>query len=137
MRRPIPNNVQQNDLGIESDGSSGFGALKTGADCTLAPGLGLGRMLIRAVSFFGPGEIEEAEFPWNVVSARAGAAAGSGEVVGERGGVTGGRRREIVGFSAGESDDSTAVILGGKRRTGTTGIRDGRTTLAGSRLAAS
>jgi hypothetical protein len=57
----------------------------------------------------------------------------SGEAAGEAGGAIGGRRRETVGGSAGESDDGVGAIFGGKRRNGATGVRDGRTIRAVSR----
>ena len=69
----MPKRPQQNDFGMASNASIGFGAMITGAGCIPGAGrmskgcvlvmltgglgaeIGLGRMLMRAVSFFGPG----------------------------------------------------------------------------------
>src|ERR1700730_7189828 len=88
----MPSSAQQNDLGIASNSSTGFGAMITGTGCTVAAGrmssgcvlviliaglgaeMGLGTMLMRAVSFFGPGWTDGADGgEIGVVAARASA----------------------------------------------------------------
>jgi hypothetical protein len=59
----------------------------------------------------------------------------SGDVAGEEGGVTGGRRGRTLGASGVDPEEGSDVICGGNRRIGVTGVRDGRTILAVSRLA--
>jgi hypothetical protein len=116
-----------------------------------AVGVGRGKTLMRAVSFFGPRFTENA-VPF---SSRAG---GTGRIVAlgsalasmpggfgngcksgdeaDAAGVTmGGRRGKMVGASVVDSVEGSGVILGGNRRMGVTGVRDGRTMRAVSRFA--
>ena len=116
-----------------------------------AVGVGRGKTLMRAVSFFGPRFTEDAA-PFSsrtggtgriaapgsaFVSAPGGFGKGckSAEEAGDTGGVTGGRRGKMVGASAVGSDGGKGVIVGGNRRMGATGVRDGRTMRAVSRFA--
>ena len=116
----------------------------------LATGAGRGKTLMRAVSFFGPRFTDGAVV---TLSSRAGgtgriAAPGSvsipggfgngcniGDEAGEAGGVTGGRRGKTLGASAADSAEGSGVIVGGNRRIGVTGVREGRTIRAVSRFA--
>jgi hypothetical protein len=117
-----------------------------------ATGVGRGKTLMRAVSFLGPRWLEGVADP---LSSRAGGtgrieAAGSalvstpggfgkgckrGEEAGETGGVTGGRRGKMVGPALVGSDAGSGAILGGSRRIGVTGVREGNTIRAVSRFA--
>jgi hypothetical protein len=140
-------------------------ATTTGAVCTIGAGrmmsgcvfvmftaglgapAGFGRIAIRAVSFFGPGWIEAplkfSEEAGSVAFGRASEAAdfgsgcNKGDVL-EAGGCIGGRRNGITGDSAeGAMPIGVVVglIVGGSRRGGTAGVREGRTILAVSRVA--
>ena len=153
---------------MASTGATGFEVITTGATgavpiglinngCVLVMliagavvGVGRGKTLMRAVSFFGPRFTEAAI----ALSARTGGtgrivAPGSalvsapggfgkgckrGEEAGEAGGVTGGRRGRMVGVSVVDSEEGSGVIVGGNRRIGVTGVRDGRTMRAVSRF---
>jgi hypothetical protein len=107
-------------------------------------GVGRGRTLIRAVSFFGPRFTDGALLLSSRMGTGRTAAPGSllgsepggfgngcksGEV--EAGGVTGGRLGKMRGASivAGSVSgvEGSALILGGKRRIGVTGVREGKT----------
>jgi hypothetical protein len=107
---------------------------------------GRGKILIRAVSFFGLACAAGAEllvatlFGWVVVSVPGGFGNGcrSGETLGEVAGEMGGRRGKIVGASVVEAAEGNGAIFGGRRRTGATGgVREGKTMRAVSRLAVS
>lgn len=133
--------------------TTGGGRMSTvGRGCwvVLAGGMGTGarpgNVLMRAVSFFGPA--------WLVDGGRGSAIRGTGTAVcgSEPGGFgkgckrgettadlgerTGGRRGEIVTGTAAESEAGDGVILGGTRRTGAAGVREGRTILTASSLTA-
>jgi hypothetical protein len=156
MRADRPSKIQQSDLGMESNGSGALDVTMTGAVCTTGVGrmisgcvfvmftaglgtaTGFGRTAMRAVSFFGPGEIP-AKFPGaGALTRGAGSGAtgfGSGWRTGEVetcGACTGGRRNEVIGDSAAGSAPvaGEGFIVGGNRRGGTTGVREGRTILA-------
>jgi hypothetical protein len=58
----------------------------------------------------------------------------SGEETGETGGVIGGRRGGTTGASVVDSEEGSGVIVGGSRRMGVTGVRDGSTIRAVSRF---
>ena len=132
---------------MESSGASGLEVMMTGAGWTpIAGGLtsrgwvfvmliagagvaaGFGRMLMRAVSFFGP--------RWIIGGSVAGTGAFSTSPPGGFGrgwrsgdgsdGVIVGGRRKIVGASAAGSAVGNGVIVGG-RRIGVTGVRVGKT----------
>jgi hypothetical protein len=51
----------------------------------------------------------------------------SGEEAGETGGVTGGRRGKTFGTPVIDSEEGSGAILGGNRRIGVTGVREGKT----------
>jgi hypothetical protein len=103
-----------------------------------AVGVGRGKTLIRAVSFFGPryvvgaaaGETEALGFS---TPGGFGSGVSSGEAL--VGVIVGGRRGKIVGVSADVSAAGIGVIFGG-RRTGVIGVRVGRTMRAVSRFSA-
>jgi hypothetical protein len=59
----------------------------------------------------------------------------SGDEAGETGGVKGGRGGKTLGASAAGSAEGSGVIVGGNRRIGATGVREGRTIRAVSRFA--
>ena len=162
----MPTNPQASERGMASTGTTGFDVITTGAagmlpagwiksGCVLVmliagavAGVGRGKTLMRAVSFFGPRCIEGAAVTF---SSRAGgtgrmAAFGwmpggfgngwrRGEEAGETMGVTGGRRGKTFGGSAVDSEKGSGVILGGNRRIGVAGVREGRTIRAVSRFA--
>jgi hypothetical protein len=152
---------------MASTGATGFDVITTGATGTepvgwissgcvfvmliagLATGAGLGKTLMRAVSFFGPRFTEGAVV---TLSSRAGgtgriAASGSASIPGgfgngcnmdeegEAGDATGGRRGTTLGASAADSAGGSGVIVGGNRRIGVTGVREGKTIRAVSRFA--
>ena len=112
----------------------------------VATGVGRGKALMRAVSFFGPRLTDGAP---NTLSSRVGgtgrtAAAGSVSIPGgfgngcnsgEAAGVSGGRRGKTLGASAVDSEEGSGVIVGGNRRIVVTGVREGRTIRAVSRFA--
>ena len=133
----MPNNPQQNDLGMESNESVALdGATLTGA--------GFDRMVIRPVSFFGPGWTETAA----KFSDAAGASAGESKFAvvptsdetgvapaGFDGGCRTGEAVTFDGNTGGRCDETTGIpaltgdgwmIDGGDRRVGMTGVRDGR-----------
>jgi hypothetical protein len=58
-----------------------------------------------------------------------------GEEAVETGGVIGGRRGKTVGAPVVDSEEGSGVILGGNRRIGVTGVREGKTIRAVSRFA--
>src|SRR5438045_3728415 len=113
-----------------------------------AVGVGRGKTLMRAVSFFGPRFTEDAI----ALSSRTG---GTGRITApgsafasvpgglgngcrsgdEAGATTGGRRGKMVGASGVCSEEGNGVIVGGNRRIGVTGVRDGSTMRAVSRFA--
>ena len=113
IRAEMPSNPQQNDLGRESNGSIAW-------DVATLTGAGFDRMVIRAVSFFGPGWTETPAKFLDAAGASAGeskfavvpasdetggtpAGFGRGCVIGEAvtfGGNTGGRRDEMTGVPA-------------------------------------
>src|SRR3954469_52085 len=116
-----------------------------------AAGVGRGKTLIRAVSFFGPRCIKGAAMPFSSRTGGTGRIAGfgsafvsipgglgrgckRGEDAGETGGVISGRGNTF-GVSVADSGAGNDVILGGNRRIGVTGVRDGKTIRAVSRLA--
>lgn len=118
-----------------------------------AAGAGRGRMLIRAVSFFGPrwgaappllssrmgaaGRNAEAGSTLGSIPGGFGSGCRSGDT--DAGGVAGGRRGKMRGASVdgpGSCEEGSGVILGGNRRIGVTGVRDGSTMRAVSRFAA-
>jgi hypothetical protein len=129
----------------------------------LVSGTGLGRIVIRAVSFFGPGETPKLPgFGSGVTLAGGAGGAGGGTKGGAGGGTkaggggagfgkgcktgdaadgcvvwTGGRRNEVNGVSGAGSALTGAggVAAMGGRRGGRTGVREGRTIRAVSRLA--
>jgi hypothetical protein len=108
-----------------TNGRGGMGA-------EAADGPAPGKLLMRAVSFFGP--------PWLAGGGRGseggfGKGCKRGETAADWGDTTGGRRGEIGTGSAAESEAGNGVILGGTRRTGATG-REGRTILTVSSLTA-
>src|ERR1700704_3683978 len=109
-----------------------------------AAGVGRGKTLIRAVSFFGPRCIEGRAATFSSRAggtgrtAEFGSAPGSipgglgngcrrGEDAGKTDGVTGGRRGKMSGASVLDSEEGSGVILGGNRRIGVTGVREGKT----------
>jgi hypothetical protein len=116
----------------------------------LATGVGRGKTLMRAVSCFGPRFTDGAAV---MLSSRAGGTGriaepgsvsipggfgngcNSGDEAGESGGVKGGRRGKMLGASAAGSAEGSGVIVGGNRRIGATGVREGRTIRAVSRFA--
>jgi hypothetical protein len=155
---------------MASTGATGFVVITTGAagtvpagwinsGCVLvmliagaAAGVGRGKTLMRAVSFFGPRCIEGAAATFSsraggtgrlaelgsaFVSIPGGLGNGckSGEDAGETGGVNGGRRGKTFGASVLDSAEGSGVILGGNRRIGVTGVREGKTIRAVSRFA--
>jgi hypothetical protein len=155
---------------MASIGATGFDVITTGAigrvpvgwinrGCVLvmliagaALGVGRGKTLMRAVSFFGPRCIEGAAVTFSSWAGGTGRIAGfglafvsmpgglgngckRGEEAGETGGVTGGRRGKTVGVSVIDSEEGSGVILGGNRRIGVMGVREGKTILAVSRFA--
>ena len=131
-----------------SSDASGFEVMMTGAGCPptggcisngcvlvmlivgAAEGAGFGKMVMRAVSFFGP-RFSDGVSPragWTAalcVSIPGGFGSGwrSGELAA---GVMVGGRRKMVGVSAVGSAAGIGVMVGG-RRTGVTGVRVGRT----------
>ena len=150
---------------MASRGAMGFEVMTTGATgviptgwinngCVLvmliagaAVGVGRGKTLMRAVSFFGPRFTEDAA-PF---SSRAGATGrfaatgcdcvsapggfGNGCRSGDEAGVTtGGRRGKMVGASVVASEAGEDAIWGGNRRMGATGVRVGSTMRAVSRF---
>jgi hypothetical protein len=125
MRAEIPNSPQQKDRGMASSGSSG-------PEVTI---IGCGRAPIRAVSFFALDLVKSAGRGSGALSAPGGFGKGCrrGEAVTAEGGTTAGETgRGIVS----ELEATNAVIFGGTRRTGATGVREGRTILTVSCLAA-
>jgi hypothetical protein len=101
-------------------------------------------MLMRAVSFFGPrftdGPAEvssrtgRTEWPESPSVAMPGGF-GKGWSIGDVPGVTRGCRREITdGASGAGPAEGNGVIVGGNRRIGVTGVREGRTIRAVSRF---
>jgi hypothetical protein len=112
-------------------------------------GTGFGRMVMRAVSFFGPGETPKLPgFGSGVTLAGAGGGVGAGGgaaglgkgcKTGDAAGCvacTGGRRNDVRGVSAAVSTltgDGGVNAVGG-RLGGRTGVREGRTIRAVSRL---
>ena len=112
---------------------------------------GRGKTLMRAVSFLGPRCIEAAGVTFSSRTGGTGRIAGfgaafvstpgglgngckRGEEAAEIGGVTGGRRGRMVGAPV-ASEGGSGVILGGRRWTGVTGVREGKTIRAVSRFA--
>ena len=157
------------ERGMASTGARDFEVITTGATgvvpagwiksgCVLvmliagaAVGVGRGKTLMRAVSFFGPRFTEDAA-PFSSRTGGTGriAAPGSafvsapgvfgkgcksGEEAGEAGVTTGGRRGKMVGPSALGSEDGSGVIFGGNRPMGVTGVREGSTMRAVSHFA--
>ena len=155
---------------MASTGATGFDVITTGAvgmfpagwiksGCVLvmliagaAVGVGRGKTLIRAVSFFGPRCIDGAAVTFSSRAGGTGRMGGfgaafvsmpggfgngwrRGEEAGETMGVTGGRRGKTFGGSAVDSEEGSGVILGGNRRIGVAGVREGRTIRAVSRFA--
>jgi hypothetical protein len=116
-----------------------------------ATGVGRGKTLMRAVSFFGPrcmeaavpasartggtGRIASLGFAFGSIPGGLGNGCKRAEEAGETGGATGGRRGKRVGGAVVESEEGREVIFGGNRRTGVTGVREGKTIRAVSRLA--
>lgn len=151
---------------MASTGATGFEVITTGAagmapagwinsGCVLvmfivgaAAGAGRGKMLIRAVSFFGPRFTDDEALssrtggtartpPGSSLSARPGGF-GNGCKSGdesEAGRVIGGRRGKMSGASVVDPEEGRGVIFGGNRRIGVTGVREGRTIRAVSRFA--
>ena len=148
---------------MASTRATGFEVITTGAD-GVAPGgwinsgwvlvmfivgpeglVGRGKMLIRAVSFFGPGFTDDPPFcsrtgrtgriPAGSSPGGFGSGCKSDDEAGALDGVTRGRRGEKAGASAVDPDEEAGAILGGNRRIGVTGVREGRTIRAVSRLA--
>ncbi|HEY2615125.1 MAG TPA: hypothetical protein VGI42_05410 [Chthoniobacterales bacterium] len=165
IRAEMPSNPQQNDLGMESKTSPGLDvATITRGVCAVAAGrvisgcvffmftvgAGLGRMVIRAVSFFGPGwtaaplsRLSTFPFPGRAGVLPGPAGFGKGVSRGEaatseaRIGGIGGLGNEVGGETLAESSgEDGGWIVGGNRRTGAalTGVRDGRTIRAVSRF---
>jgi len=170
MRAETPSNPQQSGLEMESNGSRAVDAATTTGDAGITAagrmisgcvfviftagfvsGTGFGRIVMRAVSFFGPGETPKlpgfgtgvtlAEGAGGGIGAKAGAAGfGKGCNMGDGGDGcvdwTGGRRNEVKGVSAAGSrltGDGGVNAVGG-RLGGRTGVREGRTIRAVSRL---
>ena len=165
----MPSNPQQNHPGMESTASIVLdGARMTGEVCAIAgrlirdcvfltfsAGDGSDRIVMRAVSFFGPGWTEtpgkfldaagasagESKFAVVPASDKTGlapAGLGRGFRTGEAatfGGNTGGRCDEMMGVPVLMGVDG--VIVGGDRRDGMAGVRDGRRIGAVSCLASS
>ena len=109
---------------------------------------GRGRTLIRAVSFFGPRFTEGADMPFSSRAGGTGRTAAPGPAFDsapggfgngcrsgeEAGGVTGGRRGKTFGASVADSEAGSEVVVGGGRRIGVMGVREGRTMRAVSRF---
>ena len=168
----IPSNPQASEFGMASTLGRGFEVITTGvtgagvdavgwrnSGCvfvmlTVGATLdaGLGRTLMRAVSFFGPRFTEAADIPLSSRTggtgrrASPGAAFASGpggfgngcrsgdEAAGDAGGVTGGRRGKILGASVADSGAAGGGVTVGGRRIGVVGVREGRTMRAVSRF---
>ena len=138
----MPSNPQQNHLGMESNASIALD-VATMADYCRPQSRFRCRMVMRAVSFFGPGWTEtpakfsdaagasagESKFAVVPASDKTGVAPagfGRGCRTGEAatfGGNTGGRCDEMMGTVL---TGDGGVIVGGDRRGGMAGVRDGR-----------
>ena len=154
----MPRSAQQRGRGITSSCASGFEVIMTGAVwmpaagwtsngwvfvmlmAGAAVGVGLGKTLIRAVSFFGPRFTDGLSTATGGTGPFSFARPGgfgngcrSGEVF--AGVIAGGRRAKIVGVSGAASAAGMGVIVGG-RRIGVIGVRVGRTMRAVSRFSA-
>jgi hypothetical protein len=169
----MPSNPQQNQFGMELNASIALDvATMTGASCTMvaagrvisdcvffmltageSAGDGFDKMVMRAVSFFGPGWTETPAKFSDAAGASAGesrlavvpasdktgvapAGFGSGFGIGEAatlGGNTGGRCDEKMGGPV--LTGNGGVIVGGDRRGGMAGVLDGRRIRAVSGLA--